>query len=84
MGKRGAAGGAWREAALKLRSFGGKGEAEAALRELCKKGPPEEREIAKYELALLLHALGRHSEGDSLASELGCMPGPCNYLLTAA
>ena len=49
MGKRGAAGGAGLEAALKLRSFGGKGEAEAALRELCKKGPPEEREAAAIE-----------------------------------
>ena len=59
------------EAALEVRGFGGEDEAESALRSLLKGGDKETREIAQYELALLLHSLGRHKEGDELASALG-------------
>ncbi|KAJ1478078.1 hypothetical protein T484DRAFT_1905118 [Baffinella frigidus] len=59
------------EAALEVRGFGGEDEAESALRALLKGGDKETREIAQYELALLLHSLGRHKEGDELASALG-------------
>jgi hypothetical protein len=68
-GKR--SGGGDLEAALEVRGFGGEDEAESALRSLLKGGEKETRDIAQYELALLLHSLGRHKEGDELASALG-------------
>lgn len=49
------------EAALEVRGFGGEDEAESALRALLKGGDKETREIAQYELALLLHSLGERN-----------------------
>jgi hypothetical protein len=57
------------EAALLLREEGRHDEAIASFKKLQK--DPEVGEAAQYELALLLHALGKHKEGDQYAASLG-------------
>jgi hypothetical protein len=57
------------EAAILLREEGRHDEALAALKKLEK--DREVGDAARYEQALLLHALGRHKEGDQYAAQLG-------------